>query len=34
MLEARHFVIFSDHKPITYTFQQKQDKLSPRQLIT
>jgi cleavage and polyadenylation specificity factor subunit 1 len=31
MLEARHFVIFTDHKPITYAFQQKLDKCSPRQ---
>jgi hypothetical protein len=31
MLEARHFIIFTDHKPITYTFQQKRDKCSPRQ---
>jgi hypothetical protein len=26
MLEVRHFIIFSNHKSITYTFQQKQDK--------
>jgi cleavage and polyadenylation specificity factor subunit 1 len=31
MLEARHFIIFADHKPITYAFQQKRDKCSPRQ---
>jgi cleavage and polyadenylation specificity factor subunit 1 len=31
MLEARHFVIFTDHKPITYAFQQKRDKCSPGQ---
>jgi hypothetical protein len=31
MLEARHFVIFTDHKPFTYAFQQKRDKCSPRQ---
>jgi cleavage and polyadenylation specificity factor subunit 1 len=30
-LEARHFIIFIDHKPITYAFQQKWDKCSPRQ---
>jgi cleavage and polyadenylation specificity factor subunit 1 len=30
MLEARHFTIFTDHKP-TYAFQQKRDKCSPRQ---
>jgi hypothetical protein len=28
-LEARHFIIFTDHKPITYTFQQERDKCSP-----
>jgi cleavage and polyadenylation specificity factor subunit 1 len=27
-MEARHF---TDHKPITYAFQQKRDKCSPRQ---
>jgi hypothetical protein len=31
MLEARHFIIFTDHKPITYAFQQKRVKCSPRQ---
>jgi hypothetical protein len=31
MLEARHFTIFTDHKPITYAFHQKRDKCSPRQ---
>jgi cleavage and polyadenylation specificity factor subunit 1 len=31
MLEARQFTIFTDHKPITYTFQQKRDKCSQRQ---
>jgi hypothetical protein len=31
MLEPRHFTIFTDHKPITYAFQQKRDKCSPRQ---
>jgi hypothetical protein len=31
MLEERHFIIFKDHKPITYAFQQKRDKCSPRQ---
>jgi cleavage and polyadenylation specificity factor subunit 1 len=30
MLEARHFIV-TDHKPITYAFQQKLDKCSPRQ---
>jgi hypothetical protein len=27
----RHFTIFTNHKPITYAFQQKRDKCSPRQ---
>jgi ribonuclease HI len=31
MLEACHFIIFTDQKPITYAFQQKWDKCSPRQ---
>jgi hypothetical protein len=31
MLEARHFIIFTDHKPITYAFQQKRDNCSPLQ---
>jgi cleavage and polyadenylation specificity factor subunit 1 len=31
MVEARHFVIFTDHKPLTYAFGQKHDKCSPRQ---
>ena len=31
MLEARHFLIFTDHKPLTYAFSQKQDKCTPRQ---
>jgi hypothetical protein len=26
MLEACHFISFTDHKPITYAFQQKRDK--------
>jgi cleavage and polyadenylation specificity factor subunit 1 len=32
MLEALHFIIFADHKPITYAFQHKRDKCSPRQI--
>jgi hypothetical protein len=32
MLDARHFIFFIDHKPITFAFQQKRDKCSPRQL--
>jgi cleavage and polyadenylation specificity factor subunit 1 len=31
LLEARHFTIFTDHKPITYAFHQNRDKCSPRQ---
>jgi hypothetical protein len=31
MLEARHFTIFTDHKPITFVFRQKRDSCSPRQ---
>jgi hypothetical protein len=31
MLEARHFTVFTYHKPITYGYQQKRDKCSPRQ---
>jgi hypothetical protein len=31
ILEARHFIIFTNHKPITYAFQQKRGKCSPRQ---
>ena len=30
-LEGRHFVIYTDHKPLTYAFQQKPEKCSPRQ---
>jgi cleavage and polyadenylation specificity factor subunit 1 len=32
MLEARHFTILPDHKPLTFAFHQKRDKCSPRQL--
>jgi hypothetical protein len=31
ILEAHHVIIFTDHKPITYAFQQKRDKCSPPQ---
>jgi len=30
-LEARHFTIMTDHKPLTFAFLQKRDKCSPRQ---
>jgi cleavage and polyadenylation specificity factor subunit 1 len=32
ILEARHFIIFTDHKLISYAFQQEQDKCSPHQI--
>jgi transposase InsO family protein len=31
MLEPHHFTIFTDHKPLTFAFQQRRDKCSPRQ---
>jgi len=31
MLEARHFTILKDHKPLTFAFHQKRDKCSPHQ---
>jgi cleavage and polyadenylation specificity factor subunit 1 len=31
MLEARHFVIFTDHKALTYALSQRRDKCSPWQ---
>jgi cleavage and polyadenylation specificity factor subunit 1 len=31
MLKSQHFIIFTDHTPITYAFQQKRDKCSPWQ---
>jgi hypothetical protein len=31
IVEARNFILFTDHKPITYAFQLKRDKCSPRQ---
>jgi hypothetical protein len=30
VLTVRHFIIFTDHKPITYASQQKRDKCAPR----
>lgn len=32
ILEAQHVTIFTDHKPITYAFQQRREKLPPAQL--
>lgn len=32
LLEAREFSIFTDHKPLVFAFQQKNEKASPRQL--
>jgi cleavage and polyadenylation specificity factor subunit 1 len=29
VLEARHFAIFTDHKPLIFAFHQKRDKCSP-----
>jgi len=34
MLEARHVVIFTDHKPLTYAFSQRPNKCNPRRLTT
>lgn len=31
MLEAREFILYTDHKPLTYAFFQKSEKCSPRQ---
>jgi len=31
MVEARRFVIYTDHKPITFAFRQKPEKCTPRQ---
>ena len=31
MVEGRHFVIFTNHKPLTYAFQQWRNKCSPHQ---
>lgn len=34
MLEAHHFIIFTNYKPMTYAFQQKWDRCSLRQFNT
>ncbi|CAK1591848.1 unnamed protein product [Parnassius mnemosyne] len=31
MLEARHFVVFTDHKPLSYAFNERKANCSPRQ---
>ncbi|KAL0859358.1 hypothetical protein ABMA27_011150 [Loxostege sticticalis] len=31
MLEARHFVVYTDHKPICYAFHERKSNCSPRQ---
>ena len=31
MVEGRNFVVYTDHKPITFAFQKKSDKCTPRQ---
>ena len=31
MPEARHFIVLTDHKPLTFAFHQRKDKCSPRQ---
>ncbi|CAH2097753.1 unnamed protein product [Euphydryas editha] len=31
MLEARHFVVYTDHKPISYAFHERKANCSPRQ---
>lgn len=31
MVEGRNFILFTDHKPLTFAFHQKHDKCTPRQ---
>lgn len=31
LVEARHFTVYTDHKPICFAFHQRKDKCSPRQ---
>lgn len=31
MLEARHFIVYTDHKPISYAFHERKNNCSPRQ---
>jgi hypothetical protein len=31
MLEARHFTILTDHKPLSFAFQHRKESFSPRQ---
>ncbi|GFU28759.1 retrovirus-related Pol polyprotein from transposon 17.6 [Nephila pilipes] len=33
LLEGNDFIIYTDHKPLTFAFQQKNDKASPRQQL-
>ena len=32
LVEGRRFILFTDHKPLTYAFHQRMDKASPRQV--
>lgn len=31
MLEARHFIVYTDHKPLSYAFSERKNNCSPRQ---